>query len=504
MNILFVDDQWCKPDQQDNIIAEYGPLRRREPPYTFHFETAEDSKGGYAVSPVLEKISKIGSVGAVVLDIMFGDSGDRLGLKILAAIRQKYPTLPVFMMTSLEGDIDVVEKAMELGANEYLIKKPILDELETALRLYTQPSAIESAYAIWGNSSAIRHVRALIAKVALGGAASVLVTGESGTGKELVARAVHRQGPRRRGPFVSTNCAYKEHSLLEAELFGHEKGAFTGADRKYVGLIERADRGVLFLDEIGSIPLELQGRLLRVLETKEYERLGGEEVLRSDFQLICATNEDPERLMQEGLMRRDFYYRINQFLIHVPPLREHVEDIPILTQYFFQQYKTGGGASYRAQSLPKKLVERLVDYPWPGNARELRNAIERAIIHARTPEIRAEDLSAEIISQASAKPKAGRAGADIASFSLPEDVTDWPRWRLKAELLMAIEVKRHIQQYKKSYWKAEFMRLMYPNCKAQSAKGFNDLIGRLTRGPWGDPNLEKNEELGPLLKKIKR
>ena len=256
-------------------------------------------------------------------------------------------------MTSLDGSVDVVERAMELGANEFLIKKPTLREMESALGAYTDAGSFGGDSAIWGNSPAVHRLRAVIARVAFGGSATVMVTGESGTGKELVARAIHRQGPRRSGPFVDKNCAFERSELLDDDLFGHEKGAFTGADRRYIGRIERADGGVLFLDEVGDMPRELQGKLLRVLETRSFQRIGGGADVHSDFQLICATNSDPERLVEEGHLRRDLHYRLNQFRIHVPPLRDRPDDITMLAQLFLRRFRSGPG-----RLLPGRILHR--------------------------------------------------------------------------------------------------------------------------------------------------
>jgi DNA-binding NtrC family response regulator len=507
IDILFVDDQWCRPEEQSTIIAAFGSLTRREVPYVFHYETAEDGSGGYTVEPVMRKMQRIAQLRAVILDIMFGSAGDRLGLKILEAIRQKYPILPVFMMTSIEGDLDVIEKAMELGANEYLIKKPTLEELQTALRTYIRPLAFESEYpaeaeyAIWGNSPAIRHVRALIARVAYGGTASVLITGESGTGKELVARAIHRQGPRRKGPFEVKNCAHvKELLEIDSDLFGYEKGAFTGADKQYIGRIERSNGGMLFLDEIGSMSPELQGKLLRVLETKEFQRLGGREVIKSDFQLICATNENPQKMLSEGRLREDLFYRINQFHVEVPSLKERGEDILILADLFLQRFKANTGASYHGETFSVGVLKILRSYTWPGNVRELKNVVERVAILSRSKVI--DDISLKMVTPSMEGPSGRQVAFDEGL--LPEDSSQWPKARLLSELRLLVAAKEQIQEYKGKQWKAEFMRLMYPECKAQSAKGFDDLIRRLTKGPWGDPSFRDDKEMSSLIGELEK
>lgn len=505
LDILFVDDQWCQPEMQSIIIAEYGALQRRQVPYAFHFGTAQDGKGGYAVEPVLEQIRSLPRLRALILDIMFGEQDQLLGLEILGAVRTEYPTLPIFMMTSLEGDVEVLEHAMACGANEYLVKKPTLRELETVLQIYTQPSAKEADYAIWGNAPAIKQLRADIARVAFSGSLSVLVLGESGTGKELVARAIHRQGPRRNGSFVDKNCAYDRSELLDDDLFGHEKGAFTNATNQHIGRIERAHGGVLFLDEIGSMSLALQGKLLRVLETRQFERLGGSVKQNSDFQLLCATNDDPAQMVSSGELRQDLYYRIDQFRIHVPPLRDRAEDIPILANLFLQRFRAGPGASYRADRFSDEAMQSLQTYSWPGNVRELKNVVERAVILSRTAEIQTMALTSEVVGnslQNLSNPM--QEALEGVPIDVADDPCEWHRQRLKMELSLALKAKEYVRLYKgENLWKAEFMRIMYPACRAQSAKGFNDLIRRLTKGPWGDPDYEQDSELTSLLRELK-
>jgi len=502
IDILFVDDQWCQTNKQKIITAAFGSLQKNSPPYIFHYETAEVEPNRYSAAPVIEHIKKIPNLGAVFLDVIFGASYDRLGLDILEEIRFNYPTLPVFIMTTLTNETETIERAMELGANEYLYKKPTLEDVENVLRIYTQPHTEEYSYAIWGNSSEIRRVRALISSVSIGGTASVLITGESGTGKELVARAIYRQGPRRWYNFISTNCAYKNHSLLEAELFGHEKGAFTGADKQRPGLIERADEGILFLDEIGNMPLGLQGRLLRVLETHEFERLGGAVTLKSNFQLLCATNENPIEMIKKGLLREDFYYRINHFAIHVPKLNDRAGDIKILAEHFLSNFKSYGGASYKGKKMSDEFMNKLMQYSWPGNARELKNVIEGAVIRSKSEVIDVNCFPSDFFDLKGKYLEDEKEFKEKGHSNLPLNVRDWPKYRLCSEIKIAIEVKKRIQEYKGNHWKAEFMRLLYPENKAQSAKGFNDLIRRLTKSPWGDPNYQNDEKIKELMDEL--
>jgi DNA-binding NtrC family response regulator len=494
--VLFVDDQWCEPDQRRIIEAAYGALTTRDDPYEFHYETAEVSPGVYGVPPVMRRIESIDSLAAVILDVMFGPRGERLGLHILEAIRGRYPLLPVLIMTSLEREVALLEQAMELGANEYLVKKPSLGELEKALQLYTQPASGEAEYAMWGNSLGMRKVRAQLARVSVSGATSTLIVGESGTGKELVARAVHRQGPRRFASFVAPNCANHHGDLLNDELFGHEEGAFTGANRRRVGLLERADKGVLFLDEVGLMPHHLQEKLLRVLAERTFERLGGNEAVKSDFQLVCATNEEPERLLASGLLRRDFYFRVCQVEIRVPPLRERRDDIPILAEWFLSCFRQVAGASYPGRAFSDAAIAALQSHEWPGNVRELRNVVERAVILSRHERLEVQDLRLET---GLPRPSAIGPGGELG-----DDPATWPDQRLECEIRIALSAKSRIQAYKGANWRAEFMRRLYPHCKASNAKGFDDLIKRLSRGPWGNPDMERDPRLKALLDELRR
>jgi DNA-binding NtrC family response regulator len=229
-----------------------------------------------------------------------------------------------------------------------------------------------------GQSAAMEHVRALIARVAPTDA-SVLVVGESGSGKELVARSIHEQSPRRGGPFLAVNCGALPPTLIEAELFGYEKGSFTGAMRMHHGLFERADGGTLFLDEITEMPTEMQTRLLRLVETRHFFRVGGTTEVATDVRLVAATNRSPVKAVQDGALREDLLYRLAVFPIELPPLRERGEDITILADDFLAQLNSAHGTQKR---LSPEAIRNLHQHSWPGNVRELRNAIERAFILA--------------------------------------------------------------------------------------------------------------------------
>jgi formate hydrogenlyase transcriptional activator len=235
---------------------------------------------------------------------------------------------------------------------------------------------------IVGNSKALQHVLAEVETVAPTDS-TVMIIGETGTGKELIARAVHNLSSRKANAFVKLNCAAIPTGLLESELFGHEKGAFTGAISQRIGRFELAHRGTIFLDEIGEIPLELQPKLLRVLQEREFERLGSSRTLRSDARLIAATNRDLKAMVAEQKFRSDLYYRLNVFPIRVPPLRDRKEDIPVLVRHFAQEFSRRNNRAI--ETIPSEAMEALIRYPWPGNIRELQNVIERAVIVSRGP-----------------------------------------------------------------------------------------------------------------------
>jgi formate hydrogenlyase transcriptional activator len=235
---------------------------------------------------------------------------------------------------------------------------------------------------IVGKSAALRAVLRQVETVAATDS-TVLICGETGTGKELIARAIHNLSPRSQNAFVKVNCAAIPTGLLESELFGHEKGAFTGAIAQRIGRFELADRGTIFLDEVGDISLELQPKLLRVLQEREFERLGSTRTVRVDVRLVAATNSDLLRLVEDRQFRADLYYRLNVFPVVVPPLRERQEDIPLLVGYFTQQYAARMGK--QIGTIPSEAMDRLIHYPWPGNIRELQNLIERAVILSPGP-----------------------------------------------------------------------------------------------------------------------
>lgn len=313
------------------------------------------------------------------------------GLALLKELVSREPSVIVVMITAF-GSVDSVKEALRSGAYDYL-EKPV--DQETLLRTVSEALAglrqLDSD--IIGNSDAIERVKRMILKVA-GSASTVLVRGESGTGKEKVARAVHEASPRAGNVFQAVNCAALNENLLESELFGHEKGSFTGATAQRKGLFETASGGTLFLDEIGDVTPAMQVKLLRALQEREVTRVGGTKPVPVDVRLIAATNRDLEAMVKDGRFREDLYYRLNVIPIVIPPLRERRDDILSLVDYFVAKHAAVEGRRFRGVAGDARKL--LLEYGWPGNVRQLESAIERAILLAETDRLEAEDLPVEI------------------------------------------------------------------------------------------------------------
>jgi len=363
----------------------------------------ELSRAGYTVTTAAtlaearEALAR-GTFHLVLLDVRLPDGN---GLDLLADIKGSLPSTQVVILTAF-GTVQEAIEAMKRGAHDFLTKPCKLAELEAVLERAQEVAHLERGNLALrrdverlqpsddfvGSTPAVIELHELISRVA-GTDSTVLIRGESGVGKELVARAVHSQSRRSKQPFVVVDCASLHENLLQSELFGHEKGAYTGAVRLKHGLFEVADRGTIFLDEIGEVTPALQVKLLRVLETGVFRRVGGTADVKVDVRVIAATNRPLEAMLKEGTFREDLYYRLNVFSLSIPPLRERQKDIPLLVAHFI---RGSAIAPKRSVQVSPEAMEAMLRYPWPGNARELENVIERALILCDAGVIRPEHL----------------------------------------------------------------------------------------------------------------
>ena len=359
-----------------------------------HYDVITASSGSAALEQIDRELPDL-----VLLDIQMPGMD---GLETLAQIHQRYPGLLVTMLTA-HGSIQRAVEATKLGAYDFLekpfksehIKKKVDKALEhhRATEQSDRDELIHSYEEIIGESPQIVEALKVIEKVAATDS-TVLIHGESGTGKELAARALHRNSPRADKEMVVVNCAAIPANLLESELFGHERGAFTGAFHRKIGKFERADGSSLFLDEIGDMPVELQAKLLRAIQEREIERVGGTHVIRVNVRIIAATNHDLRQEIEDGTFRQDLYYRLNMMPIHLLPLRERREDIPILSEYFLRKHSEAHSQSVRF--ISQKARDLLMNYDWHGNVRELEYSILRAVLFAEGEAILPKHLPDEI------------------------------------------------------------------------------------------------------------
>ena len=355
----------------------------------------EEAPNGNAA---IEKLHE-GFFDVVVSDLKMGGSS---GLDVLKTCKTLHPTTAVILMTAF-GSVSTAVEAMKSGAFDYVQKPFEVEEMELKIakalevrRMQHQIDYLRHAQGdiydfdrLIGSSGALEKVLGVVRKVAKSNT-TVLVRGETGTGKELIAGAVHHNSHRASRNFVKVNCAALQENLLESELFGHEKGAFTGADKQRIGRFEQADGGTLFLDEIGDMSANTQAKILRVLQEHEFERLGGTRTLKVDVRLIAATNRDLTTMVGSGAFREDLYYRLNVVTIDMPPLRERKEDVAALAGFFIKRFS--GELKKKIEGLDADALKLLMRYHWPGNIRELENAIERAMLLADGTHIAADDL----------------------------------------------------------------------------------------------------------------
>src|SRR5947208_7139532 len=376
-SILVVDDEEVMRDVLHALLTEAG----------YKVTLAQDGSEGLTTA-------RRQGFDAAIVDVMLPDMG---GIDVLEELKKIDPELVVLMITAY-ASVETALSAMKKGAFDYVAKpfkhEELLHILQNALkqrRLQDENRSLRTALRdqarfteIVGKSPKMQQVFGLIAQAAPS-RSTILIIGESGTGKELVAKAIHANSPRSDRPFVVVNSGSLPHDLLESNLFGHVKGAFTGAVYSKKGLFELADKGTLFFDEIGNIPLETQAKLLRVMQEREFMRLGGVDVVKVDVRIVAATNIDLRRAVEEGRFREDLYYRLNVIAIALPPLRQRKEDIPALVGHFVEKYARENGKA--VTGVGPDAMQVLMDYDWPGNVRELENVIERGVVLTTAPQI---------------------------------------------------------------------------------------------------------------------
>jgi two-component system response regulator AtoC len=358
------------------------------------YSITEAATGTEVVAQVSES-----SPDLVIMDVRMPELD---GIEALPKVRSASPKTSVLIMTAF-GSSNAAIKAMELGAFDYITKPFELDKISHTVKrafdyqdlaqevevLRDEISSLVQTERIVGNSPPMQEVYKTVGKVAKADA-TVLITGESGTGKELVAEALHYNSNRRSGPMVKVSCAALPETLLEAELFGHEKGSFTGATSMRKGRFELADKGTVFLDEIAEMSLATQTKLLRVLQERKIERVGSSLPIKVDIRIICATNKDLQKQVEQNKFRDDLFYRLNVINIHMPPLRERKEDVPALVEHFLAKHRYS--ATAQPAAISEEALKRLTEYEWPGNVRELENVVERAVVLSRGQIITSREL----------------------------------------------------------------------------------------------------------------
>jgi DNA-binding NtrC family response regulator len=413
-------------------------------------------KEGYQVDAVAsgeEAVERIAQdrFNLVILDLKLPSMD---GMEVLANIKATNPEMVVIMITA-HGSKDIAIEAIRKGAYDYFTKPFGINEMRVVVKRALERGYLQDElrqlretvekrrgfYNIVGNSKGMREVFD-IAETVFDNDVTVLITGESGAGKELIAEAIHYNSPRRAKPFVKLNCVAIPETLLESELFGYEKGAFTGATRQKLGKFELANHGTLLLDEIGDMSLATQAKLLRVLQEREVERVGGVKPIKVDVRIIASTNQDLSQLVREKRFREDLYFRLNVLPIHIPPLRERGEDISLLVDHFVSLSKTK--LRKDIEGFSEDAMDLLINYSWPGNVREVENVVQRAIILAKERVIQEWNLPLEIRSQ-----------RKEASFDMEKLDTDIPL-NEKVEMVVAeVEKKLIIQALEKVNWKRE-------------------------------------------------
>ncbi len=435
-----------------------------------------------AVGKRAMELLALGQFDVVLTDLMMpGMSGDEL----LAKVRSAYPATQVVMLTA-HGTVDNAVKAMKTGAFYYLTKPTdretlvmtvakaaeLANEKQENLLLRTRLGGKLAIEGIIGQDPAILEVIRIVHKVAPS-SSTVSIQGESGTGKEIIARAIHKLSPRGARPFIAINCSAIPDNLIENELFGHERGAFTGATERKIGLIETADKSTLFLDEIADLGIGMQAKILRVLQEKELRRVGGNESLRVDARLVAATNRNLAEEVAEGRFREDLYYRINVVTITLPPLRDRRSDIPVLANHALAKFSHL--ASGRVKEISREAMEALIDYWWPGNVRQLESAIERAILLCEGDRVMRGDLPQDVLAR-----KGVTRGAELKrsdKFEIPAEGIDFEKFERdlilqameKAEWVIAKAAKLLGMSYRTLQYRLEKFDIKKPDAKPPPA-----------------------------------
>ena len=378
----------------------------------------------------------------VLLDMKLPDGS---GLDVLQHLKDEDPSIPVIMMTAY-GEVETAVEAMKGGAYDFILKPYALEKLRITIanalethRLKNEIAYLKSSSTgknffkqFVGQSRTMVEIFEKIEKIGQSKANTILITGESGVGKELVARAIHACSYQDSRPFMEINCASVPETLLESELFGYEKGAFTDAKTRKKGLVEMAEGGTLFLDEIGEMGITLQSRLLRVLENKTFRRVGGVKDLHVNTRFISATNRDLNRAIEEKIFRKDLYYRLKVIPIHIPPLRERKEDIPLLVNFFIDRYNKELGKQVKPVS--REVVELMLSYDWPGNVRELKNVIERAMLLDADEELLSEHLPSELLGTSGEQRAAVRSSASLLDSFFPMTLKELEKIQIERTL----------------------------------------------------------------------
>ncbi|MEN2998446.1 MAG: sigma-54 dependent transcriptional regulator [Brevinematia bacterium] len=373
--VLVVDDEVNITKTIKEVLEDYG----------FYVLTLNDELRIF-------NILNTEDIDVVILDLLMPSKN---GVEILKEIVAQFPLIPVIIISG-HGTISATVECIKVGAFDFIEKPISIEKLVSTVKnavkfkeLETEKSYFWREYKLIGESEAIKSILDIIEKVG-DNSSTVLITGENGVGKEVVARLIHYKSSRREEQFIAINCAAIPDTLLESELFGYERGAFTGAVSSKKGKIELADKGTLFLDEIGELPLHLQPKLLRVLQEKVLQRLGSNKDISVDVRLICSTNKDLKQMVKEGKFREDLFYRINVIPIHIPPLRERKEDIIAISNYYLSEFSRSYGK--KILSIDEEVMKKFVNYHWPGNVRELKNIIERLVIMSQGNKITLDDV----------------------------------------------------------------------------------------------------------------